>query len=76
MFYVFFIKLISPVVNRINILQAAFALIFLHKKNCKAKQQLEKTKALWHKKVAHKMLMKLTPGLQNVTAGKSICLTE
>jgi len=53
----------SPVVNFINILRAAFAPIVFHQKNSQSKTVIRAKlhKALLHKKVACKMLMKLTP---------------
>jgi len=57
---------LTPVVNFINILQAAFALIFFRQKNYKLQSQTVRSeklcKILKYKKAAQKMLVKLTPG--------------
>jgi len=51
---------LTPGVNFINILRAAFAPIFFVPKNCACKMLMKLTPA--RVKAAHKMLMKLTPG--------------
>jgi len=58
---------LTPVVNLINILQAAFAPIFLRQKTKKKKQSQilsrdKLCKTLLYKKAGCKMLVKLTPG--------------
>jgi len=51
-----------PVVNCINILQAAFAQIFLRQKKFQSQTVIREKlrKALWYEKGAHKVLLKLT----------------
>ena len=54
---------LTPVVNFINILRAAFALIFLHQEIIQSQTKGKLRKKLSYKKGKSKMLMKLRPGL-------------
>jgi len=54
---------LTPVVNFINVLRAAFSQIFLHQKITKLKHKWKKAaQRLLYEKGTCKMLMKLTPG--------------
>jgi len=57
-----------PVVNVINILQAAFATLFLHQKiKSQAVRREKLRKTLKYKKVSSKMLMILSPNRSKLT---------